>query len=247
MENIIEVERLGVTFGGSTIMQEISFTVGRGQFVCLLGPSGCGKSTILRTIGGLLQPSAGTVTVSGAPAAVAWSQVAYVFQSPRLVPWRTATGNISLGMELRDPTIPKAERLRRARQYLEMVGLGGDGHKYPAMMSGGERQRVAIARALAANPEIILMDEPFSALDIKTRERLRDELLRIWAQTGKTIVFVTHDLPEAAALADRVLVFSPKPTRIVADLSLPPERPRGEPAIRTVVDRLNGLFVAATA
>jgi NitT/TauT family transport system ATP-binding protein len=185
-------------------------------------------------MGGLLAAESGTVRVDGRAAAEAWEEIAYVFQSPRLVPWRDALGNVVLAMELRwgaggndgKGKGGKAAMAARARELLELVGLGADAHKFPGMLSGGERQRVAIARALAVEPRIILMDEPFAALDIATRRRMREEIVAIWQRTKKTVVFVTHDVDEALALADRVLLFSNKPARILETLAIAAPRPR---------------------
>jgi NitT/TauT family transport system ATP-binding protein len=225
-EAIITFDRVGVAFGDQQIFENLSFEIRAGEFVCLLGPSGCGKSTALRLIGDLLSATAGRISVGGGSPRANWEKLAYVFQSPRLVGWRTALGNVLLGMELRGLDIPKAEMDARARANLDMVGLGRDAGKYPRMLSGGERQRVAIARALSVDPSVILMDEPFSALDVNTRQRLRSELLAIWQRTGKTIVFVTHDVEEALLLADRIFLFSAKPTRILETIEVTEPRPR---------------------
>jgi NitT/TauT family transport system ATP-binding protein len=222
---VIEFEGVLTKLGEQVIYDHISFSVLRGEFVCILGPSGCGKSTALRLMGGLLQADAGVITVGGSSAADGWGRLAYVFQSPRLAPWRTAIGNVMLGMELRCPG-PKAQQRSRALEMLHLVGLAHLADQYPTTMSGGERQRVALARALAVDPEIILMDEPFSALDPNTRQALRTQLLELWQRTGKTIVFVTHDIDEALLLADRVLMFSRKPTRLDRVLQIVQPRPR---------------------
>jgi NitT/TauT family transport system ATP-binding protein len=223
---IIRFDRVGVRFGDQAIFDDLSFTIGAGEFVCILGPSGCGKSTALRLIGDLLPASAGAIEVAGAPPGQSWDKLAYVFQAPRLVPWRNALGNVMLGMELRQLAIGKAEMEALALSNLELVGLARDAAKYPRVLSGGERQRVAIARALSVRPMIILMDEPFSALDVNTRQRLRSELLAIWRATGKTIVFVTHDIEEALLLADRILLLSAKPTRLLQTIAIEDARPR---------------------
>src|SRR6185295_1047986 len=187
----------------------LSFSVVDGEFLCILGPSGCGKSTLLRVVGDLLGVDTGTVMVADAPASESWQEIAYVFQSPRLLPWRNAEENVILGQQLRfGGKRSQAEMRAKARELLDLVGLGRDRHKSPAMLSGGERQRVSIARALAVDPRIILMDEPFSALDVKTRRKMRHEIVDIWHRTGKTIVFVTHDVDEALVLADRIIVLS---------------------------------------
>ncbi len=198
---MIEARDLVVRFGDRAILDGLTFTVEPGELLCVLGPSGCGKTTLLRVIGGLLRPTSGEVRVASEPAHRAWPRCAFVFQAPRLVPWRTALDNVRLGQELR-----AGHANGSARRYLEMVGLADLAGHYPAMLSGGERQRVALARALAVEPEVILMDEPFSALDADTRARLRDEVVRIWRSERRTIVFVTHDAAEAGALATRQLV-----------------------------------------
>jgi len=225
-QDIIRFEDVGLTLGGEVIYDHLSFAVAHREFVCILGPSGCGKSTSLRLMGGLIPIDRGSVTIGGRPPREAWQDLAYVFQSPRLVPWRNSLHNVTLAMELRFGSVAKGERETKARALLALVGLEQDMHKYPAALSGGERQRVAIARALAVDPKIILMDEPFSALDVKTRRRLRTELITIWQRTGKTIVFVTHDIEEALVLADRIIVLSAKPTRVVETLSIVEPRPR---------------------
>ncbi len=241
----IEFENVGLSLGGERIYDSVGFTVREGEFVCLLGPSGCGKSTSLRIIGDLIPADSGTVRVLGKPPKQAWSDIAFVFQSPRLAAWRTALANVLLGVELR---FGKAEGKRRtglARRLLAMVGLADSAEKYPLMLSGGERQRVAIARALAVDPKIILMDEPFSALDPNSRRRLRTEIERIWMETGKTILFVTHDIDEALALADRIVLLSNKPTRVLEIVDVPAARPRAlknDPALAALHDRLNALF-----
>ena len=175
--------------GGERIYDKIDFAVEQGEFVCLLGPSGCGKSTSLRIIGDLIAPAGGRVAVNGKPPSEGWSEIAFVFQSPRLAPWRNALANVLLGAELRFGKVEARRREDKARALLALVGLSASAGKYPLMLSGGERQRVAIARALAVDPSIILMDEPFSALDPNTRRRLRTEIVRIWRETGKTILF----------------------------------------------------------
>lgn len=245
MQPIISFANVGLNLGGMKIYDEISFDVAPGEFLCLLGPSGCGKSTALRLLGDLLPVQSGQVTVAGQAPAAATDHLAYVFQQPRLLPWRNALANAAFGIEMRHPAMPKAEREDRARAQLERVGLGSDMEKMPLMLSGGERQRVAIARALALDPEIILMDEPFSALDPNTRHRLRDQIIALWQQSGKTVIFVTHDMDEALYLADRIVVFSPKPARVAAVIEVPEPRPRDilrDPVLLTRRDELLQLF-----
>jgi NitT/TauT family transport system ATP-binding protein len=225
-EPIITIEDVGLAFGQEQIYDRLSFDVRAGEFICILGPSGCGKSTLLRIIGGLLDPNIGRVTVDGRPPRDAWAEIAFVFQSPRLVPWRTALDNVLLGGELRFGSRDKERRRTHAIELLHLVGLAADTSKYPSMLSGGERQRVAIARALSVEPKIVLMDEPFSALDPNMRSRMRVEMERIWLKTGKTVVFVTHDIDEALQLADRTVVLSNKPTRVLEIIELQKGRPR---------------------
>jgi NitT/TauT family transport system ATP-binding protein len=241
----IAFEQVGLRLGGVNIYDELTFEVRRSEFVCLLGPSGCGKSTALRLIGDLLPVQEGAVLVEGRPPAQAWERLAYVFQSPRLLPWKDALDNAAFGLEMRAPAMPADERRARAAEELRRLGLGSDAHKMPLMLSGGERQRVAIARALALEPEIILMDEPFSALDPDTRARQRRQLIELWQGTGKTILFVTHDVDEALTLADRIIVLSPKPARVVHVQSISAERPRqidADPDLREAREELLALF-----
>ena len=222
----ISVRDVRLSLGGAAIYEEISFDVRGGEFLCLLGPSGCGKSTALRLIADLLTPDAGDIRIDGAPPGETWERLAYVFQQPRLLPWKDALGNAAFGLEMRRPDMGREAREARARSELGRLGLGQDTHKMPAKLTGGERQRVAIARALALDPEIILMDEPFSAHDPNTRALLRDQLLALWRETGKTIVFVTHDIDEALYLGDRIVVLTPKPARVAELIEVAVSRPR---------------------
>ncbi len=244
-EQAIVFDRVGLRFGSETIYEQISFSVGRGEFVCLLGPSGCGKSTSLRLAGDLISAQSGRVTLDGLPPSEAWQKVAFVFQSPRLAPWRNALDNVLLGVELRMGADQAKQRATLARDLLGMVGLADSAHKFPSMLSGGERQRVAIARALAVDPAIVLMDEPFSALDPNTRRRLRAEIESIWQKTGRTILFVTHDIDEAIVLADRIVLLSNKPTRVLESIAVDTPRPRrlaGHPELEALRERLQHLF-----
>ncbi len=219
------------TSGGAvvtTALQGIDLDIARGEFISLIGPSGCGKSTLLRVIGDLVSPSAGTVEVNGKPAERARLDRDYgiVFQAPVLFDWRTVEDNVKLPLELMG--YDSARRTARAREMLDLVELGDFLGHHPYQLSGGMQQRVAIARALAFEPSILLMDEPFGALDEMTRERMNSEVLRIWERTGITVVFVTHSIPEAVFLSSRVVVMSARPGRIteVIDVDLP--RPRDE-------------------
>ena len=213
--------------GASTVaLKGIDLDIRPREFVSLIGPSGCGKSTLLRVIGDLVQPSRGDVVVNGKPAPRARLDRDYgmVFQAPVLFDWRSVEDNVKLPLEILGK--PKAWRTQRAKEMLELVELGEFTRHMPYQLSGGMQQRVAIARALSFEPRILLMDEPFGALDEMTRERMNDEVLRIWEQTGTTIVFVTHSIPEAVFLSSRVVVMSARPGRItkVVDVDLP--RPR---------------------
>lgn len=244
-EPAISFRQVGLSLGGEAIYDDLSFTVERGEFVCLLGPSGCGKSTSLRLIGDLLAAQSGTVTVDGKPPSQAWQEVAFVFQSPRLAPWRNALDNVLLGVELRLGRQAARQSQDRARELLALVGLADSAHKYPSMLSGGERQRVALARALAVDPSIVLMDEPFSALDPNTRRRLRAEIESIWQRTGRTVLLVTHDIEEAIVLADRIVLLSNKPTRVLESIAVQVPRPRrlaGHPELEALRERLQRLF-----
>ena len=209
-------------------LEGIDLTIEKGAFVSLIGPSGCGKSTLLRLIGDLTPATAGTVEVNGKSAMQARIDHDYgiVFQSPVLFDWRTVQRNVELPIELSGTV--RAARERRARELLALVELAGFEERYPWQLSGGMQQRVAIARALSFAPSILLMDEPFGALDEMTRERLNLELLRIWQQTGTTIVFVTHSIPEAVFLSTQVAVMSARPGRIVDRIDIDLARPRDE-------------------
>ena len=245
MTDAIVFEGVGLAFGSEPIYDRLDFSVAKGEFVCLLGPSGCGKSTSLRLVGDLLEPDGGTVRVDGRAPRDAWDQVAFVFQSPRLAPWRNALANVLLGVELRFGRAEARRREPMARELLALVGLADSAGKYPSMLSGGERQRVAIARALAVEPSIVLMDEPFSALDPNTRRRLRAEIERIWQRTGRTVLFVTHDIDEALTLADRIVLLSNKPTRVLEIVAVDaprPRRPADDPRLAALRDRLHTLF-----
>jgi NitT/TauT family transport system ATP-binding protein len=214
-------------------LEAIDLDVARGEFVSLIGPSGCGKSTLLRIVGDLISPTRGSVTVNGKTAEQARRDRDYgmVFQAPVLFDWRTVEDNVKLPLEILGQDA--ATRTKRAREMLELVELGDFLKHHPYQLSGGMQQRVAIARALAFQPSILLMDEPFGALDEMTRERMNDEVLRIWEQTGTTILFVTHSIPEAVFLSSRVVVMSARPGRItkIVDVDLP--RPRSEDSRET--------------
>jgi NitT/TauT family transport system ATP-binding protein len=216
-------KRFASQAGVQTALEEVSLTVRDGEFVSLLGPSGCGKTTLLRIIGGLERPSSGDLRIEDGTvdSALQSRKFGFVFQDAALLPWRTVFDNAALLLDVTG----QADARDRVAPLLEMVGLAGfEGH-YPAQLSGGMRQRVALARALALDPDILLMDEPFAALDALTRDRMGEELLRIW-DGGRAVVFVTHSIAEAVLLSDRVVVLSARPGRIVADVAIELPRPR---------------------
>jgi NitT/TauT family transport system ATP-binding protein len=215
--------------GGSTIaVEDIDLTVAPGEFVSLIGPSGCGKSTLLRIVADLIRPTSGLAQVNGKSAHQARLDRDYgmVFQAPVLFDWRTVEANVRLPLEILGTEA--GERERRVQEMLELVELSGFTRHYPHQLSGGMQQRVAIARALSLQPALLLMDEPFGALDEMTRERLNAEVLRIWSQTGTTIIFVTHSIPEAVFLSTRVVVMSPRPGRVTNVVTIDLPQPRNE-------------------
>ena len=227
---VVRVAGVDKTFGTGTggvhALEGIDLTIGQGEFISLIGPSGCGKSTLLRLIGDLTSPSSGTIEVNGKPARRARLDRDYgmVFQAPVLMEWRTIAKNIELPLELMG--FDRAERARRSGELLRLVELEGFEGRHPWQLSGGMQQRVAIARALAFDPKLLLMDEPFGALDEMTRERMNLELMQIWTRLRTTVVFVTHSIPEAVFLSTRVVVMSPRPGRIskVVEIDLPQPR-----------------------
>ena len=229
---VVAIHELGKTFESgesvTTALTGIDLTIRPGEFVSLIGPSGCGKSTLLRIIGDLTRPTSGSIEVNGKPADRARRDRDYgmVFQAPVLFDWRTIEANVGLPLEIID--MPKDRRANRIADMLALVELGDFARHHPWQLSGGMQQRAAIARALAFEPRLLLMDEPFGALDEMTRERMNTELLRIWEQTGTTIVFVTHSIPEAVFLSSRIVVMSARPGRItrIIDVDLP--RPRSD-------------------
>ena len=205
-------------------LERVSLLVQSGEFVSLVGPSGCGKSTILKLVSGLLAPTSGNVLLDGQPVSGVPAGVGFMFQSDALLPWATAIENVAVALELRG--LPRPAREQRARELVRMVGLEGFEHAYPATLSGGMRKRVALARVLAYDPAVYLMDEPFGALDAQTKVQMGGELLRIWDGLDRTIVFVTHDIEEAIALSDRVLVMTRRPGRIKSEYRIDLPRPR---------------------
>lgn len=232
-ENNVEImlDQVGMVYQNAdgkdvTALTSVSLDIQKGEFVSLLGPSGCGKTTLLRIIADLLQPTSGTVQIGGETPRAARLKQRYgmVFQSAVLYDWRTVRKNVMLPLEIMK--VPKADRIERADKMLKLVGLTDFADHYPRQLSGGMQQRVGIARALAIRPEILLMDEPFSALDEFTREKLHVDLLRIWRKTNKTIIFVTHNIQESVFLSDRVCVLSPHPGRLSAVVNIDLPRPR---------------------
>jgi len=226
----VEIRDLNLVFDATDApvraLAEVNLTVNKGDFVSLIGPSGCGKTTLLRVIADLERATSGTVLVNGVtPEAARLSRAyGYVFQAPALYAWRTVLRNITLPLEIMG--LSRDERLERARRVLDLVNLTGFERKFPWQLSGGMQQRVSIARALSFDPALLLMDEPFGALDEIIRDHLNEQLLRLWQRTGKTVVFVTHSIPEAVFLSTRIVVMSPRPGRIidVIDSRLPPDR-----------------------
>jgi NitT/TauT family transport system ATP-binding protein len=230
-DTVVRAEGLDLTFqtgdGAVQALSDVSLKVRRGEFVSFIGPSGCGKTTFLRVVAALEQPTGGTVTVNGMTPDEARRARAYgyVFQAAGLYPWRTIGGNVRLPLEIMG--MSRGEQARRVKDVLQLVDLEGFERKYPWQLSGGMQQRASIARALAFDADLLLMDEPFGALDEIVRDRLNEELLRLWERTGKTTLFVTHSIPEAVFLSTRIVVMSPRPGRItdVIESPLPKERP----------------------
>ena len=234
-ECFVSIRDVSLTYGGTATgtlaLRDATLTVGRGEFVAVVGPSGCGKSTLLKLISGLHRPSAGTVSVANAPVVGPLKIVGMAFQNPILLPWRTTLDNVLLPLEIVQPHRARFRRNRReyedkARALLATVGLGGFEDRFPWQLSGGMQQRASLCRALIHEPDLLLLDEPFAALDAFTREELWDVLQELWRVRGFTCVLVTHDLREAVYLADRVHVVSNRPGRIVASRAVPVARPR---------------------
>jgi NitT/TauT family transport system ATP-binding protein len=219
-------------------LRDINLGIEENEFVCFIGPSGCGKTTLLRIVAGLEEPTSGTITLDGDPIKGPSPERGMVFQEYSLFPWRTVLANITFGLELRG--VPLNERETRSRQYLKMVGLENFETRYPHELSGGMKQRVAIARALVNNPRALLMDEPFGALDAQTRNIMQSELLRIWEEEKKTVVFVTHSVDEAIYLADRIVIMSARPGRIKDIIEIPFPRPRNRTSseVNQIRDRI---------
>ncbi len=225
-------------------LDDVSFSVADGEFVCLVGPSGCGKTTLFRVVAGLTEATDGRVLLDGTEVTAPTTDMGVVFQEYHLFPWLTVEENVGFGLERSDR--PAAERDRRVDEMLDLVGLAEFRDAYPKSLSGGMKQRVAIARALAVDPDLLLMDEPFGAVDAQTREMLQRELLDVWASTGKTVLFVTHDVAEAVTLADRVVVMAAEPGRVreVVDVDVERPRERGDAAFAEYVGRVRELIGA---
>ncbi|UCJ15597.1 ABC transporter ATP-binding protein [Pseudomonas sp. MM211] len=236
----IILQGIGKRFDALEVLRDISFEVGQGEVVALLGTSGCGKSTLLNIVSGLLAQDQGRLSLFGQASSAFsdWRRIAYMFQEDRLLPWRSVQANVAFGLE--GSGIGKAERAQRVAEALRLVGLEAFAKSWPHQLSGGMRSRVALARSLVVKPQVLLMDEPFSKLDPHTRSQMHDELLRLQALTGMTVLFVTHDVEEAVVLADRVVVLEPRPGRIRAIHSMALPRPRvpTEPAVNEQVRRL---------
>lgn len=227
---LIEAEKLSKTFvsksrlGEVIALQEMSFSIAKGEFVSIVGPSGCGKTTLLKILAGLVEQSTGSVRLSGVPISGPSPEVGLVPQSPTLLPWRTILRNVEIPIDVR--RMNRSQYRERALALLEMVGLSEFAHRYPSELSGGMQQRAGICRALVHDPNVLLMDEPFGALDAMTREQMGLELQRIWSESKKSVVFVTHSITEAVFLSDRVFVMAPRPGRLVEIVDIEVERPR---------------------
>lgn len=246
---VLEVDRLGRAFPGErgmvTALRDVSFSVHRREFVCVIGPSGCGKSTLIRMIAGLDHPTSGRLLLDGREVSGPGPDRGMVFQGYTLFPWLTVTENVMFGLEMQGMDRSVAEP--RAREWIDLVGLSKAAKAYPAQLSGGMKQRTAIARALAANPRILLMDEPFGALDAQTRAQMQTHLMEIWRNVDVTILFITHDLDEAILLADRILVLKANPGEVQELIEVPVPRPRSlaqltEPEFLATRRRLDALI-----
>jgi NitT/TauT family transport system ATP-binding protein len=246
-ERHISVAGVSLAYGSVEAARDLTFSVRSGEFVSLIGPSGCGKSTVLKAIGGLIRPTAGVVGVNGTPVeGPRPKDVAFVFQDLALYPWRSAVRNVEIALQFAG--VKGKARRERAMDALTRVGLGDVPNRFPHQLSGGMQQRVAVARALASDAQVLLLDEPFSALDEQTRLKLGAELIQVLEDFGKTVVFVTHSLSEAAFLSDRIVVMSPRPATIKAVIDVPLERPRHPSVMRSpdfhaLTDQLSALLI----
>jgi NitT/TauT family transport system ATP-binding protein len=236
----IDCRDVSMVYGMREVLTNINLSVTRGDFLTIVGPSGCGKTTLLRAIAGLVKPTSGSVYFDGRVISEPQTELAIVFQdyNRALLPWRTVSRNVALALQARN--IPKSEYAARIGKQLEMLGLKAYAEHFPAQLSGGLQQRVQIARALALEPQILLMDEPFGALDAITRQRLQDQLLEIWSATKTTVIFITHDLEEALYLGDRIIVLEANPGRIAADVPVELDRPRNQ-----LTTREDARFIAS--
>jgi NitT/TauT family transport system ATP-binding protein len=226
-------------------IDDLTLSIDKGDFVTIVGPSGCGKTTFLKIVNGLIEPTSGSITVQGRPISASSRDRAMVFQDSSLFPWFQVWRNVGYGLECRK--VPKAQIRTKVQPFIDMVGLRGFEQHYPYELSGGMQQRANLARALVVDPQVLLMDEPFAALDAQTREMMQSELLDIWGQTGKTVLFITHQINEAIYLSDRVIVMSARPGRILADIRIELPRPRGlavkrSDQFREYEDRVWGLI-----
>ncbi|NMO94450.1 ABC transporter ATP-binding protein [Paenibacillus lemnae] len=220
----IAIDNVSKSFGSLNVLSQVDFTIAQGEFAAIVGPSGCGKSTVLRMIAGLETASTGAVKANGTPITAPDPSRMLIFQEHALYPWRTVAKNVAFGLELSG--VSKKEWSIRVNEVLDKVGLSGFQKYYPHQLSGGMRQRAAIARALVTDPEVLLLDEPFGALDAITKISMQNELLRLWEGTGKTVLLITHDIDEAIYLADTIYVMSPRPGQIVERISTEMPRPR---------------------
>lgn len=228
---MVAIERMTMAFGDFVAVRDVDIQVGDGEFLAIVGPTGCGKSTILNAVAGLLAPASGGVAIDGHAVNGVQDSVGYLFQQDALLPWKTALENVELGLRFRG--VHADERGRRARDWLAKVGLSGFEHRFPHQLSGGQRKRVQMAQALIVEPKVILMDEPFSALDIHTRHLMQNELLRLWQEDRRSVILITHDLEEAIALGDRVVVLASGPgSRVVESFPVPLARPRNVAEIK---------------
>lgn len=235
MTQALELRGITKTFGGLPVLSGVDLKLAPGQFGAIVGPSGCGKSTALRMVAGLERPDQGEVLVGGKPVAGPGPDRVLIFQEHALYPWRTVLDNVAFGLELAG--VARSERAERARAVLAQVGLAGFEGYFPHQLSGGMRQRAAIARALVLDPEVLLLDEPYGALDAITRLTMQNELLELWQGAGKTMLLITHDIDEALYLADRVFVMSPRPGQVVQTIDLDLPRPRSRTEARFVALR----------
>lgn len=228
---MVSIDSVTMAFGDFVAVQDVNLTVNDGEFLAIVGPTGCGKSTILNAIAGLLKPAIGTVAIDGVQVKGVQNDIGYLFQQDALLPWKTAIENVELGPMFKGA--PAGQRREQAMTWLAKVGLKGFEHRYPHQLSGGQRKRVQMAQALITGPKVILMDEPFSALDIHTRHLMQNELLRLWQEEQRAVVMITHDLEEAIALGDRVVVLAAGPhSRVIDSFPVNLERPRNVAEIK---------------